>query len=334
MTVYSKRTKKGTHWYWQFIRNGQYHRGGGYPTKQGARDAEAVERQLVSPQAGMVFGIALEKYLDYVQETQSLLWYQQKRDFIKDYLSHLKERDISEITAEDIREVITRKQIERSGYMANKYLKFAKAIFNFAAMKKWILENPANEVKRVGEIRRVKHLPTPEEFNKILGAARLVDRQFLVLLFTLAARTAEILALKWTDIENGWVILRTRKHQGGQIREDRQKLSPLALEALGWMKERTGDREYVFCNPRTQEKYDRRPKLIRGLCKKAGVPFFTLHAIRSFAASCMDDAGTPLSAIQDKLRHQRLSTTDHYVKSLQRGKEHAESVLDGVINEG
>ncbi len=44
--------------------------------------------------------------------------------------------------------------------------------------------------------------------------------------------------------------------------------------------------------------YDRRKKLMKGLCKKAGVHYFNFHALRHAGASLMENNGVPLGSIQ------------------------------------
>jgi len=65
------------------------------------------------------------------------------------------------------------------------------------------------------------------------------------------------------------------------------------------------------------------------LCKKAGVKSFGFHAIRHHVASILADSDkAPLSQIQRMLRHQRTTTTDNYIKTLDPRLQQIASVLD------
>ena len=74
--------------------------------------------------------------------------------------------------------------------------------------------------------------------------------------------------------------------------------------------------EYVFTNPKTGTKYDYRKGMLKGLCKRAKVKYFTFHALRHYGASKLAQEGVPLPDIQALLGHQRATTTDIYLQSL------------------
>ena len=57
-----------------------------------------------------------------------------------------------------------------------------------------------------------------------------------------------------------------------------------------------------------------RQKLLRRLCRKAGVQAFDFHAIRHLRAVVLYQAGTKLAAIQKWLRHDSAATTERYLK--------------------
>jgi len=45
---------------------------------------------------------------------------------------------------------------------------------------------------------------------------------------------------------------------------------------------------WVFYNEKTDDRYYKRPKLMKGLCKRAGIePAFGFHALRHFMSSLM-----------------------------------------------
>lgn len=72
---------------------------------------------------------------------------------------------------------------------------------------------------------------------------------------------------------------------------------------------------YVFCQEDGQP-FTSRQALMRRVCKRAGVRYFSFHCIRHLSASMMHKAGVPLPTIQAILRHARATTTDRYLRDL------------------
>ncbi len=114
------------------------------------------------------------------------------------------------------------------------------------------------------------------------------------------------------------------------MREDKIVLTEKAKKAIEFLLGNTNG-EYLFMNPRTKTRYLRMPKRLKTLCKKAGVRPFSWHDVRHLSASLLADSGVPLPVISKRLRHQRVTTTDHYLQSLSAGETKAIEVLDENI---
>ncbi len=76
--------------------------------------------------------------------------------------------------------------------------------------------------------------------------------------------------------------------------------------------------------------YDRRKKLMKGLCKKADVQYFNFHALRHAGASLMENNGVPLGAIQRILGHESQRTTEIYLHTLGKAEREAMDVFERV----
>ena len=134
----------------------------------------------------------------------------------------------------------------------------------------------------------------------------------LVLAYTLA-RISEVNRLKWSDIYDNHLILKTRKSKNSDLVERIIPLTEPLREVIGTIKK---GKRYVFTSPRTGTKYQDRKKLLIGLCKKAKAKRFTYHALRHYGASKLAQQGVPLTDIQALLGHSRATTTDIYLRSL------------------
>lgn len=73
--------------------------------------------------------------------------------------------------------------------------------------------------------------------------------------------------------------------------------------------------EWVFFNTKTGTRYMKRPKLMRAICKRAGVRYFGFHAIRHYVASYLADRQkASITQVSRLLRHQSKATTERYLQ--------------------
>jgi integrase len=79
--------------------------------------------------------------------------------------------------------------------------------------------------------------------------------------------------------------------------------------------------------------YLERKKIMKTLCRKAGVRYFRFHALRHFGASLLDHARVPISSIQTILGHENRSTTEIYLHSIGESEREAMRVFDREIDE-
>ena len=78
--------------------------------------------------------------------------------------------------------------------------------------------------------------------------------------------------------------------------------------------------KWVFFNAKTGTRYVWRFKLIRGICKRAGMPQYGYHTIRHFVASYLyDKKKCSLPEISKLLRHKNYQTTEWYLQLVTPG---------------
>ncbi len=69
------------------------------------------------------------------------------------------------------------------------------------------------------------------------------------------------------------------------------------------------------------------------LCKKAGVPVFTLHQLRHLATRILKDQGMSIAQLQVFLRHDEQKTTEIYAKHLETSTKVQSDILGKVWTE-
>ena len=127
-----------------------------------------------------------------------------------------------------------------------------------------------------------------------------------------AARMREINKLKWEDVYEDYLILRTRKAKNSDVAERKVPLTR-TLKAILEALPRKG--EFVFSHP-DGTRFDNRIKCIKSLCEKAGVKEFTFHNLRHYSASKLANQGVAITDIQEILGHTRPTTTDTYLQTI------------------
>lgn len=303
--------RHGTRWRYDFLKGGVRYRNGGYRTKQEAIEAEAVARagaktintDFLKLCTARLEDLEVRRTKDYFLENKRLF------ERLMVLWGHL-----AKVTTEDVEDYL-KKVARTSKPTANKHLRHIKALYNHGVKRKWFQFNPAVGIEMFGVPRKKKYIPPPEDIAKVLGLAKEEQRNYLLVVCHTLARVREINKLKWEDVnlDAGYLVLRTRKSKNSDIVERKIPMTETVKRILSALP-RVG--EYVFMNPATKKRYGYRRRFLHSLCIKAGVKPFLYHALRHYGASKLDNAGAPLTDIQEILGHQRATTTDIYLQSL------------------
>jgi integrase len=221
---------------------------------------------------------------------------------------------LPKVGTEDV-EAYLQEVAKTSKPVANKTLRLIKALYNHGVKRRWFQFNPAIGIELYGVPRKKKYIPPNEDIEKVLSLAKEGQRKYLMVICHTLARVREINKLKWDDVnlDAGYLILRTRKSKNSDIVERQIPMTNTVKEILSSLP-RVG--EYVFMNPKTRKRYEYRRRFLHHLCIKAQVKPFLYHALRHYGASKLNNAGAPLTDIQEILGHQRATTTDLYLQSL------------------
>ena len=296
----------------------------GFPTKEAAKRWElntkhSLKESLPMPVAEtrLTFSVASSEYLrwcqshGYVPGTITT-----KAQIIRDFLSFLEADpvlyDIDTCTIESYLESKPKSKT------SNRHLRELTTLFNWFIKSKFLHDNPCTGIEKYRTEKYYPYVPPPEDINQVLLQADDFQFDFLQTIYHLSARRKEVMELKWGDVDfvNRTVSLWTRKRFGGQLEKDVLKMNGVLYELLI---ERYENKtcEWVFHdngNPLTRTKIE---KMLKRLCKKAGVKPFGFHAIRHHVSALMA-ASKKLSLvdIQRQLRHKSATTTNHYLTGL------------------
>lgn len=166
------------------------------------------------------------------------------------------------------------------------------------------------------------------------------------LAFELGTRKGELLALKWTDINNGEITIERMEHKKIELDENYKIISstfeivdhvkgdsdhgyrPIYLtdKALHILKTIASEyikdnEEYIFNYKGTQLDSNAFDYHLVDLCKKAGVKYKSSHNIRRTTASVWDNARVPTDEIRRMLGHADIATTQGYIYNTKSKEE-------------
>jgi integrase len=338
--------EKGRGWKYDFQHKGRRYQKGYYKTKTEAREAEAEKRkELKNPvpvpktPTDMAFFNLVNKRLDHLQAYNSESHYRETLYLAKRWTKLWKTRLCSEISSDDIETFIFKRK-NVSNYTANKEIRYLRALFNFGKKKGYLQKNPTKGVEFLPIEKKVKYVPSPEDIDKVLAVADKEVQDYLWTIRDTMGRMSEINRLTWDDIDltQKTVTLYTRKKKGGHLTPRKVPMTSRLYEILKNRHEARNGVPWVFWHRFTSSKtgekkvgpYAERKKIMKTLCKKAGVKYFRYHALRHSGASVMDNSNVPIGAIQRILGHENRTTTEIYLHSISGSERDAINVFEQV----
>jgi len=330
--------KAGKVWRYDFMKNGVRHTGSGFKTKTEANQAEAEKRRCLK-QARMISDTDFKKiayeYLDLAQRKFAIKTYKQKAFVLKSFIKHVGNMPIEEISASHLHSYLNTRP---SNNNYNAHRKDLCSLFTYAKRVKRIIDyNPCWNLDQMPHTPDEKYIPPQTNILKLIMAADPTtdERDILMVLIHAVARIDEVLRLRWQDVNltrreiKKW----TRKRKSGTYEA---VIVYMNDELYGIMKRRWEARKsemWVFYNEKTKTRYMHRPKMMKGLCKRAGiVPAFGFHAIRHFVASYLADTEKiSKKTIGALLGHKALQTTEIYLHSVEGAERSAVEKLSSVF---
>lgn len=312
--------KRGNAWRWQFQAAGRRYAGSA-PTKAQARsDLETFRKkiQMEATLTGMVFSTLSNEYLDYSKRRHAKKTYQYKTIVYRNFLNFAGDLPVEKITL-GLLESYLSTRVNNTSY--NRHRKDLCALFNWAWRRRYLTDNPCHFLEKLPEPKYVRCIPTQEEMTKIILAAG-EHRPLLLVLYHTLARIDEVLRLRWDDVNltERTVRLWTRKRRDGAWDYDLLPMNQVLYETLGDLWRKRLQDEWVFFNPQTGTRYNSRPKLMKTICRNAGVPYYGFHAIRHYVASRLHDVHKWSTAkVGRLLRHQNKQTTERYLQIIDPG---------------
>jgi integrase len=259
-------------------------------------------------------------------------------------LPQFKDRQVVDISHEEIQEFVTRKLASGAAWNTVKNIvSVFSAVYATAVKYGYVRSNPARLVEMPSEpVRFQPALPTDEELQKLQNALQEPYRTMVWLCCATGVRVSELLGLRWKSIdwEHKCLWIREAVHDGEvdspkthrSCRPIRLAKAELArLRKFQQTRAQANDEDWIFLNKRRTGPFradNLLEHVIRPVARKLGIKCMTWHLLRHWHSTVLHDEGVPIKVAQERLGHSRAETTmKHYVHlSQQADTEAAQAV--------
>lgn len=288
----------------------------------------------------ITFGELFEQYMERYSKKSKKSWKYDEREVNK-FLSQWFKRKISAISNQEIRILHDKIRDENGLYQANRLLERIRAIFNKAIEWGYKSENPSNKIKKFKETSRDRFIQQdelPRIFDALKNEDNEVTRDYIYISLYTGARKANVLAMRWDEINfttKEWRIPKTKNGDALTI--------PLMKEAIEVLKTRKKQNEkmqlaelqqkFVFPSVASASGHLADPKKAwHRILKEAKVEDLRLHDIRRTLGSYQVMTGASLPVIGKSLGHKSSQATQVYSRMnldpVRQSMERAISLMD------
>ncbi len=259
--------------------------------------AKKVER------AAETFAELAADYIERHAKRQKRSWRKDELILEKDALPRFGNRKAKDITRRDIIAMLDEIVERGAPIQANRTLEIVRKMFNWAIARDILAINPCYRVSKPSAENRSDRVLTGKEifavWNALAAEAPLTAATFKLRLLT-AQRGAEVLAMRWDRISNGWWTIPAEIAKNGF--SHRVPLSAPALDLLDDIRPRGEGSEWVFPGASGEGHRVTIHKAHNRISRRSGVAFVP-HDLRRTAASHMTGMGIARLVVSKVLNH-------------------------------
>ncbi|MBQ7764316.1 site-specific integrase [bacterium] len=349
MSVFKKGNNK---WYYRFQLNGkEYYRAckGAVDQKTALQYEAIVKAEIMKGNLGILnnrpkptLKEAIKLYLEY-SETNKKSY---KSDIVSTniflkYFGNINLEDITPARIEDFKRDV-KKDTGNKNATINRYLQALSKMLNIAVANEMLNKNPMLLVKKLQENNYKTRVLSKEEenrlFEEIERGYEVVGRErtrktiypyihlknIIICALQTAMRKAEILNLKWSNIDFDYEYIELLETKSGKSRK-----IPISSKLMKIFKKilATSNSEYVFVNPSTNSNYIDIHRAFETVLKNAEINNFRFHDLRHTAATRMLEKGADIRTVQEILGHSSVSVTERYTHTNAKSKKSAIELL-------
>lgn len=239
----------------------------------------------------MLFSTACKKYIDKRSKVLSPSTIKEYQLMVPRYLAGIGSMKVVDIKQDDVQTLIN----ELAGSLSPKSI---RNIHGFISSVLAVYRPELTLRTSLPQaVRTVKYTPTDEEVKKLLDVVRGSSMEVPVYLAALSSlRRSEVCALDVSDIGDGWIKVDKALVMGPDRKWHIKTTKTINGTRITYLPKEVTDRIKEVC-PKSGRVVPISPNSITAamphLLKKAGLPRFRFHALRSYYASVLHYLGVP-----------------------------------------
>ena len=226
-----------------------------------------------------------------------------KRFFGNSYLHEISALDIESFKAGRLKEGVSKSRVNRN-------LDVLKKMLSLAVDWGHLQESPARKVKRFPGDNLKERILGEDEKRRLLEACAPHLRPIVITGLCTAMRKAEILSLKWGQVDLGKNTIRVERTKSGKPRII--PINSVLLDELSRLRQAHGKSEYVFLDPANAKPMKDVKTAFKAACRRAEIKGVRFHDLRHSAASKMVEAGIDIVTVSKILGHADIKMTMRY----------------------
>jgi integrase len=268
------------------------------------------------------------------------------------YLPEFGDRELSDISPEDVQTFLNQKRLEGKAVQTLKNLKWGRSsIFESAIKYGYMKSNPAcRAYLPPEEVKERKRLPTGDQLIELINALK-EPISTIVYLVSVTSIRPEELAFKWLDLNattrDLWVVRAINKgklHTPKYHRSNRPiRLTEADVQRLLALKERkqAQDDDWMFPNRIKKGKIMKPGPMwhehllarhIQPVADRLGLPHIAWRLLRHWGTTQMTSAKMEIGAVQQRLGHSRPNILlEYYAHVLPRAADEAAGLVSGQL---
>lgn len=225
--------------------------------------------------------------------------------------------DLVRVDTNAIRRYLFNCQKKISNTSVDNIRRCLNSFYEFMSDEGYMLTNPVKKIAPIKSTQKIKKFFTDYQIEQLRDNCTDSRELALIdLLLSTGLRIHEVPKIKISDID--WEQRIIIIHGKG----NKDRLVPFSIRAGKHMKDYIADRsqnsDYLFCRTRAPYNIQGTKAMVNDMFAKirdrAGIKDITVHGIRRWVASTMNDRGADPAIIQEVLGHASFSTTQkHYL---------------------